>query len=257
MLPSRCAVMAARRVLLLGAGDLTDETAAALEAAGADVRAARGPRGRRAARRRSSRGADAVAVVSRDDAWPLRAALLVRHLDARRPDRRHDLRPGRGPRARAGDRQLHDHVARRHRRAVARRPVPRRRPGGAARRRPPARAALRGREVEQVTLPEVRARRRARARHRDPAPVRPQRRARLLRRRRAAVHPHRRDARRRGRARAEARRRVLRRGQDARHRRPEPRGAGRAEVVQGRRSRSRCWSRCCSPPRSPAGWSSG
>ena len=27
-------------------------------------------------------GADAVAVVSRDDAWPLRAALLVRHLDA-------------------------------------------------------------------------------------------------------------------------------------------------------------------------------
>ena len=28
------------------------------------------------------RGADAVAVVSRDDAWPLRAALLVRHIDA-------------------------------------------------------------------------------------------------------------------------------------------------------------------------------
>jgi len=72
--------MARRRVLLLGAGDLTDETHAALEAAGAisvrledpeaeDVREALG------------QGADAVAVVSRDEAWPLRAALLVRHLD--------------------------------------------------------------------------------------------------------------------------------------------------------------------------------
>jgi Trk K+ transport system NAD-binding subunit len=71
----------ARRVLLLGAGDLTDETAEALVAAGAEVRRLEDPEAgdlERALRE----GADAVAVVSRDDAWPLRAALLVRHLDA-------------------------------------------------------------------------------------------------------------------------------------------------------------------------------
>ncbi len=73
--------MPARRILLLGEGDLTDETAAALEAAGADVRRLEDPD---AGELESAldEGADAVAVVSRDDAWPLRAALLVRHLDA-------------------------------------------------------------------------------------------------------------------------------------------------------------------------------
>ena len=73
--------MAARRVLLLGAGDLTDETAAALEAAGADVRRLADPAADEV-RSALEDGADAVAVVSRDDAWPLRAALLVRHIDA-------------------------------------------------------------------------------------------------------------------------------------------------------------------------------
>src|ERR687894_2782445 len=71
----------ARRVLLLGAGDLTDETAEALVAAGAEGRPPEDPEAgdlERALRE----GADAVAVVSRDDAWPLRAALLIRHLDA-------------------------------------------------------------------------------------------------------------------------------------------------------------------------------
>ena len=45
------------------------------------------PRGplRGAAARGARAGVDAVAVVSRDDAWPLRAALLVRHLDAEVP----------------------------------------------------------------------------------------------------------------------------------------------------------------------------
>ena len=72
--------MPARRILLLGAGDLTDETCAALEAAGAEVRRLEDPEaGELDAALRD--GADAVAVVSRDDAWPLRAALLVRHLD--------------------------------------------------------------------------------------------------------------------------------------------------------------------------------
>jgi Trk K+ transport system NAD-binding subunit len=76
--------MAARRVLLLGAGDLTDETAEALAAAGADVTRLDDPAAEEL-RAALERGADAVAVVSRDDAWPLRAALLVRHLDGEVP----------------------------------------------------------------------------------------------------------------------------------------------------------------------------
>src|SRR5918998_4720371 len=73
--------MPPRRILLLGAGDLTDETCAALEASGAEVVRLEDP-GADELRAAIERGADAVAVVSRDDAWPLRAALLVRHLDA-------------------------------------------------------------------------------------------------------------------------------------------------------------------------------
>jgi Trk K+ transport system NAD-binding subunit len=73
--------MAPRRILLLGAGDLTDETCEALEASGAEVVRLEDP-GADELRAALERGADAVAVVSRDDAWPLRAALLVRHLDA-------------------------------------------------------------------------------------------------------------------------------------------------------------------------------
>jgi voltage-gated potassium channel Kch len=72
--------MAARRVLLLGAGDLTDETSEALAAAGADVRRLEDP-DHEELKQAVEAGADAVAVVSRDDAWPLRVALLVRHLD--------------------------------------------------------------------------------------------------------------------------------------------------------------------------------
>ena len=73
--------MPPRRILLLGAGDLTDETCAALEASGAAVERLEDP-GADELRDALEQGADAVAVVSRDDAWPLRAALLVRHLDA-------------------------------------------------------------------------------------------------------------------------------------------------------------------------------
>src|ERR687893_300502 len=76
--------MPARRVLLLGAGDLTDETAEALRAAGADVARLEDPEAHEL-RDALAHGADAVAVVSRDDAWPLRAALLVRHLDDQVP----------------------------------------------------------------------------------------------------------------------------------------------------------------------------
>jgi len=73
--------MAAQRVLLLGAGDLTEETGEALAAAGADVTHLEDP-SREALAEALEAGADAVAVVSRDDAWPLRVVLLVRHLDA-------------------------------------------------------------------------------------------------------------------------------------------------------------------------------
>jgi len=72
---------AARRVLLLGAGDLADETGEALAAAGADVRRLEDP-DHATLRDAIEAGADAVAVIQRDDAWPLRVALLVRHLDA-------------------------------------------------------------------------------------------------------------------------------------------------------------------------------
>jgi Trk K+ transport system NAD-binding subunit len=72
--------MAPRRILLLGEGDLTEETHAALEAAGAESVRLEDP-GAEELRAALAERADAVAVVSRDDAWPLRAALLVRHLD--------------------------------------------------------------------------------------------------------------------------------------------------------------------------------
>jgi len=76
--------MPPRRILLLGAGDLTDETCAALEASGAEVARLEDPNADEL-RAALERGADAVAVVARDDAWPLRAALLVRHLDPEVP----------------------------------------------------------------------------------------------------------------------------------------------------------------------------
>ena len=68
------------RILLLGEGDLTAETAEALRAADAEVERLEDPT-HDELRDALKRGADAAVVVSRDDAWPLRAALLVRHLD--------------------------------------------------------------------------------------------------------------------------------------------------------------------------------
>ena len=68
------------RILLLGAGDLTAETAEALRAADAEVERLEDPT-HDELRDALKRDTDAAMVVSRDDAWPLRAALLVRHLD--------------------------------------------------------------------------------------------------------------------------------------------------------------------------------
>jgi voltage-gated potassium channel Kch len=68
------------RILLLGEGDLTAETAEALRAADAEVERLEDPAHEELSTALDA-GADTVLVVSRDDAWPLRAALLVRHLD--------------------------------------------------------------------------------------------------------------------------------------------------------------------------------
>jgi voltage-gated potassium channel Kch len=69
-----------RHVLLLGAGDLAAETEEALRAAAAPVTRLEDPADDDL-RSALADGADAVAIVSRGDAWPVRAALLVRHLD--------------------------------------------------------------------------------------------------------------------------------------------------------------------------------
>jgi Trk K+ transport system NAD-binding subunit len=78
-LPVGCRAMPSR-ILLLGDGDIAEETAEALRAAGADVTRFADP-SHEELRDALSAGADAAMVVSNDDAWPLRAALLVRHLD--------------------------------------------------------------------------------------------------------------------------------------------------------------------------------
>jgi Trk K+ transport system NAD-binding subunit len=73
-----------RRVLLAGEGDLFDEVCAALEQAGADVRGVKDPDDD-AIRDALGEDVDVVCVAARDDALPLRIALLVRHLDEHVP----------------------------------------------------------------------------------------------------------------------------------------------------------------------------
>ena len=118
--------MPSRRILLLGEGDLTDETCAALEASGADVVRLEDPAPRSCARRSSSASTPSRSV-SRDDAWPLRAALLVRHIDADVPIVATIFDPMTGRELEQEIGNMQDHLARRHRRADAGRPVPRRR----------------------------------------------------------------------------------------------------------------------------------
>ena len=76
--------MPRRRILLLGQGDLTEETAEALRAADAEVERLEDPV-HEEVRDALVAGADAAMVISRDRAWPLRTALLVRHLDPEVP----------------------------------------------------------------------------------------------------------------------------------------------------------------------------
>lgn len=66
------------RLLLIGAGDLADEVAGALDAQGADVVRLEEPE-EREVRDALERGVERVSVVSRDDAVALRMALMVRY----------------------------------------------------------------------------------------------------------------------------------------------------------------------------------
>ena len=76
--------MPGRRILLLGRGELTDETEVALRDADADVERLEDP-GLDELRDALEDGADVAVVVSRDPVWPLKAALHVRHIEAEIP----------------------------------------------------------------------------------------------------------------------------------------------------------------------------
>ena len=68
-------------VLLIGEGDLAEETRRALDAAGAEVYRMKAPEEREVRHALEGDGIDRVAIVSRDDAKVLRFALMVRHVD--------------------------------------------------------------------------------------------------------------------------------------------------------------------------------
>lgn len=67
-----------RRVLLIGDGDLAEETRRAIDAAGAEVYRLKKPNEREVETAFRDGGFDTVAVVSREDAFALRMALIVR-----------------------------------------------------------------------------------------------------------------------------------------------------------------------------------
>jgi voltage-gated potassium channel Kch len=68
-------------VLLIGEGDLAEETRQALDAAGAEVYRMKAPEEREVRHALEGDGIDRVAIVSRDDAVVLRVALMVRSVD--------------------------------------------------------------------------------------------------------------------------------------------------------------------------------
>ena len=202
-----------------------------------------------------SQGADAVAIVSRDDAWPLRAALLVRHLDPDVPIVATIFDPATG-------RELEQEIGNCTIASLAEIVAPSLAgpclgddlaavlPGDQ-----PCGLTWADGEAQVAPLPEVRARRMRALATAILRAVRPQRGARLLRRRRAHVHPRGGDV---------AAAVVLEQDLvDAYY------GAVKTlvtvdpnpEVQQGpsgsrSRSRSACSSHCSSPRRSPAGsWS--
>jgi voltage-gated potassium channel Kch len=77
-LPGIFTTVEAERVVLIGAGDLADEVEAGLDALGAEVHRLHEPDEAEVESALAEGRADRVAVVSRDDAFVLRMALLVR-----------------------------------------------------------------------------------------------------------------------------------------------------------------------------------
>ncbi len=73
------------RVLLMGGGDLAEEVCEALQAGGAEVDWLRAPSDADVRSALENARPDVACVASREDAFPLRVALLVRHLDADLP----------------------------------------------------------------------------------------------------------------------------------------------------------------------------
>ena len=69
-----------KRVLLVGGGDLSEETRRALDAAGAEVYRLKDPNDRQMRTALDGGGIDSVAVVSRNDAVALRFALMARYV---------------------------------------------------------------------------------------------------------------------------------------------------------------------------------
>ena len=72
-------------ILLIGAGDLAEETRRALDAAGAEVYRLKTPEEREVRHALEDDGLDRVVVVARDDAIVLRTALMVRYVDEEIP----------------------------------------------------------------------------------------------------------------------------------------------------------------------------
>ena len=70
------------RVLLMGGGDLAEEVCEALDAGGAEVDWLRDADDDAVRSALADERPDVVCVAAREDAFPLRMALLVRHLDA-------------------------------------------------------------------------------------------------------------------------------------------------------------------------------
>ena len=73
--------MERRRILLIGDGDIANETAEALEGAGATITRLDTPDEDEVREALEGAAVDTVAIVSRDDAFVLRAALVVRYVD--------------------------------------------------------------------------------------------------------------------------------------------------------------------------------
>ena len=222
-----------RRVLLVGGGDLAEEVCEALDAGGGEVKWLVGRRRRVGARGARVGRPDLVCVATRDDAFPLRMALLVRHLDEDVPLLVTIFDPGIAE-------QIADTVPNCTVTSLADivaptlagpciDPGPRRgAPQGRARRSASTSGSRRSTCRAQQRAP------RAQPRDRRAPPLRPQRRAADLRLRRARADARLRAVRRDDRARPGVRRRVLRLDEVARHGRPEHRRRPRAEVVQGR-----------------------